>query len=148
MTTGTVSNGRKPTRAGNGRFLVGNPGGPGNPRLRRLAAAQDAVRRATRPADVRAVLDKLRDLALAGDTTAARLWLDRTLGRVESLPVELLPGSAPLPPTPPGPPVPNDGDLAEQLEQMAAAARELAARRALLDCDGAAELRPLPRMPA
>ncbi|MFY9344688.1 MAG: hypothetical protein WAT39_19505 [Planctomycetota bacterium] len=35
---------------------------------------------------MRALLDKLHALAMAGDTQAARLWLDRVLGRVREEP--------------------------------------------------------------
>jgi hypothetical protein len=71
-----------------GRFLHGNAIGKrgGNPQLRRLGAAQAAVRRATRPADVVKVLDKLRDAALAGDVAAAGVWLRRVLGREREAP--------------------------------------------------------------
>jgi hypothetical protein len=73
----TVSNGRN----GRGQFARGNPGGPGNPSVRRLGDLQAAVRDAVTPEKLREVLDKLQSMAMEGDVSAARLWLERVLGR-------------------------------------------------------------------
>ena len=74
------TNGSKRTRAQNGRFLPGNPGGPGNPFAGKVAKLREAGWRAVKPAEVRKVYRKLLDLALSGDVPAARLLLDRLLG--------------------------------------------------------------------
>ena len=69
-------------RDGAGRFLRGHGiRSPGNPRLRRLGALQEAVAEAITPAELTTVVQRLRDQALDGDTQAARLLLERCLGR-------------------------------------------------------------------
>ena len=68
-------------RDARGRFAHGNPGGPGNPALRRAAALQQAVRDAVTPKDLRAVLGKLVEQAKDGDHQAARIVLDRAVGK-------------------------------------------------------------------
>jgi hypothetical protein len=80
---GAGGGGRDPA---SGRFQIGNRAGRGRPDLRRAAALFAAVQRAARPRDVRAVLDKLRELALAGDVAAARAWLGRVVGREPDAP--------------------------------------------------------------
>lgn len=79
----------KPQRKPNGRFAKGWCGGPGNPRVARLGEHQQAVARAVTGDELAAVLRKLRDLALAGDTAAARVLLDRVLGRPRETPAGL-----------------------------------------------------------
>lgn len=76
-----VSNGENGERDAQGRFRAGNPGGPGNPQIRQLAAHQEAVRSALTPSDLKAVLKKLHGLALEGDVAAARVVLDRVVGK-------------------------------------------------------------------
>jgi hypothetical protein len=71
------TNGRLP----NGRFGVGNPGGPGNPQAKRVAALRRAMLKSVKPEDIEAVIVKLVELAKAGDTTAARELLDRVIGK-------------------------------------------------------------------
>jgi len=63
-----------------GRFVRGNKGGPGNPLARQVAALRFALTNAVTPADFRAIAKKLVSLAKAGDTTAARVLFDRTIG--------------------------------------------------------------------
>lgn len=106
-----------------GRFTRGNKAGKGNPHLARLADAQAEMRAAVRPGDVEAVLRKLHELALAGDTHAARIYLDRVLGRAETPPIELhhvALGDAPI-----GPPVPSDTDLLAGIARLTELSREL-----------------------
>jgi hypothetical protein len=66
----------------NGRFVPGHPGGPGRPRHCKPA---ETLRRAlldsVTPEQVRAVINKLYELALDGDVAAARCWLEHTTGR-------------------------------------------------------------------
>lgn len=69
-----------------GRFANGNPGGPGNPEGRRVAAFRRAFLKAVTPADVAAVVQVLIDRAKAGEAWAVREMLDRSLGRATSAP--------------------------------------------------------------
>lgn len=77
MTDSNGANGRDVR----GRFQKGCRPGPGNPAVRRIGEAQEAIRRAVTPIDIGSVLAKLRDQALAGDVAAAKVFLDRTLGK-------------------------------------------------------------------
>jgi hypothetical protein len=82
-------------RHDNGRFVSGNPGGPGRPRGCKPA---ETLRRAlfdsVTAEQVQAVIRKLRELALDGNVTAARCFLDHAVGR----PVQALELSAPASP--------------------------------------------------
>ncbi len=64
-----------------GRFVTGCAGCPGNPHLKHLASLQNAVREAVTPEALGRVLRKLVTLAQAGDVHAARVLLDRCLGK-------------------------------------------------------------------
>jgi hypothetical protein len=68
-------------REASGRFLKGNPGGPGNPYVKQVAALKASLYEALTPADIRAVMAKMRDEALAGSVAAARLLLEYSIGR-------------------------------------------------------------------
>ena len=88
--------GERPQRDSNGRFVKGNRGGPGNPRIRRQAEYLRAVRDAVRPDHLRLVLQRMVQLAVKdGNVCAARLIAERCLGPVsldpvgEGVPVEL-----------------------------------------------------------
>ncbi|MEI8372477.1 MAG: hypothetical protein WCJ35_06550 [Planctomycetota bacterium] len=70
-----------------GRFLPGNAGGPGNPLAKKANQLRAALSRAVTAADVRAIARKMIDLAKAGDTTAAKLVYDRSLGPCEAFDV-------------------------------------------------------------
>jgi hypothetical protein len=65
----------------NGRFLKGNPGGPGNPFVRQVAALKAALFEALTREDVGAVMRTMRDKALSGDVAAARLMLEYSVGK-------------------------------------------------------------------
>ena len=80
MSTIPTPNGRI-GRASNGRFAAGNPGGPGNPQAKRVAALRKALLKSVKPADVEAIVAKLVEAAKNGDTVAAREILDRTIGK-------------------------------------------------------------------
>lgn len=69
-------NGRRP----DGRFAPGNPGGPGNPQAAKVGQLRQAFFAAVSLADFRKVVKKLVAEALQGDTTAAKLLLERLLG--------------------------------------------------------------------
>lgn len=73
----------KPSERGpDGRFGPGNRAAAGarNPAARHAYELARAVREATSPEDVMAVLERLRAAALDGDTAAAALWLQRVAG--------------------------------------------------------------------
>lgn len=72
-----------------GRFAPGATPGPGREKGRR--EHRQALYDAVSPDDVARVVKTLRDLALAGDVAAARVLLDRLLGRPreEAAPVVL-----------------------------------------------------------
>ena len=79
-----------------GRFVPGNPGGPGNPNVRRLHEYQAAIRAAVTPERLMVLMRQLLKAALEGDVAAARVVLDRVLGRpsnpdetAEVVPVDL-----------------------------------------------------------
>ncbi len=83
-------------RDARGRFLPGNSGGPGNPRIRRQAEYQQAIRDAVKPEHLRLLMQKMIQLAVKdGDVNAARLVAERCLGRVnldpvgDGIPIEL-----------------------------------------------------------
>ncbi|MFO1078025.1 MAG: hypothetical protein U1E73_09935 [Planctomycetota bacterium] len=80
-----------------GRFVRGNPGGPGRPNRRR-AELRRAMEDATPTEHVIALLRKATRLGLDGDIAAIRLVLEQVCGRApeasteqEPLPVELSP---------------------------------------------------------
>ncbi len=79
-TTPPSANGTKRGRGRDGRFVQGNPGGPGNPFAGKVARLREAGWKAIKPAEIKAVYRKLLEMALAGDVPAARLLLDRLLG--------------------------------------------------------------------
>jgi hypothetical protein len=68
-------------RGPDGRYAEGNPGGPGNPFTRQVAALRQAAVAAITPDDVRAIVAKMAELALAGDVQAAKLVLAYALGK-------------------------------------------------------------------
>ncbi len=70
-------NGRDAT----GRFTTGNPGGPGNPHGRHVAALRLALLESVSDAQLKAIMGKLVKMALAGDVLAAREVLNRVVGR-------------------------------------------------------------------
>lgn len=77
------------SRGQDGRFLKGCEGGPGNPRVRRLGAYQQALHDAITPEALQAVVKTMLVKALAGNTDAARALLDRCLGKGRSPGVDL-----------------------------------------------------------
>ncbi|MBI4717157.1 MAG: hypothetical protein HY763_05075 [Planctomycetes bacterium] len=91
-----------------GRFAPGNAGGPGNPRARHSAALRRALLEAVSDDDIRLVVEKLVELAKAGDLAAIRELLDRTIGRPAPVsefdvpPVQITIGPDRVFPEPPG----------------------------------------------
>ena len=68
-------------RSSNGQFGVGNPGGPGNPHARRVAALRTALMDAVTNDDIRAVAKALVKRARTGEVPAIRELLDRLVGK-------------------------------------------------------------------
>jgi hypothetical protein len=64
-----------------GRFIYGNPGGPGNPFARQTAALRSALIRRLTVEQIEGIADKLIELALAGDVAAAKLVLQYGIGK-------------------------------------------------------------------
>jgi hypothetical protein len=64
-----------------GRFRAGNPGGFGNPYARQVAILRRELMQTTRPEDIRGIGLKLKDLALEGNVSAAKLLFSYTLGK-------------------------------------------------------------------
>jgi hypothetical protein len=63
-----------------GRFLPGNPGGPGNPVVKQVAAYRRALQAATPEDDFELVALQLIEQAKAGVPWAVREFLNRLLG--------------------------------------------------------------------
>ncbi len=70
-------------RGAGGRFTKGNPGGPGNPYVRRVANIRSVLMSAVSDDDLRAIVSTLVEKAKAGDVMAAREVLDRMLGKAK-----------------------------------------------------------------
>jgi hypothetical protein len=81
-----------------GRFLSGNPGGPGGARRRRSAELRRAAEEAVTPEHVQALIRKALRLGLEGNLAAMRLVFERVCGRTAEAPVESDPLSIQLPP--------------------------------------------------
>ncbi len=68
-------------RSTNGRFAKGNPGGPGNPFARQVAAMRQEFFAAVTGEDVAAIARVMIEKAKEGDVAAARIVLQYTLGK-------------------------------------------------------------------
>lgn len=64
-----------------GRFLPGCAGGPGNPRVRQLAAWREALTAAVKPSDVKKIITMLVREAKKGSIPAAVEVLNRIFGK-------------------------------------------------------------------
>lgn len=69
-----------------GRFLKGNPGGPGNPNARRAAALRKALCEAVTAEDMYKVGKVMLQKALEGDVQAAKFLASYVMGRPMSAP--------------------------------------------------------------
>jgi hypothetical protein len=69
-----------------GPFLPKNPGGPGNPYARGVAALRKAMQAAVTDDDIQAVTRALIEKAKKGDTAAARLVFQYALGKPQEAP--------------------------------------------------------------
>jgi hypothetical protein len=70
-----------PGKAGDGKYLKGNPGGPGNPYARRTAALRHAILDVVTPDEIRALAGRLLELAKEGDLAAAKLVMSYAVGK-------------------------------------------------------------------
>ena len=68
-----------------GRFTQGNPGGPGNPYTKQVAALRSALLAAVSEEDIREVVQALVREAKGGNVSAARELLGRVLGPPEAV---------------------------------------------------------------
>src|SRR5262245_25217627 len=82
----------------NGRFTLGNPGGPGNTGARRVAQLRRLRPSKISDEDAGAIMDKLIEMAKEGTLSAIKLVLDYTVGKPG--PVHLLSDPYEAPPTP------------------------------------------------
>src|SRR5262245_16842731 len=74
------------SRDGRGRFGPKNPGGPGNPFARQVAALRQVVLDAITAEDMQKIVRKLIELAADGNVAAARLLLSYALGKPQPVP--------------------------------------------------------------
>src|SRR5262245_11128901 len=73
--------GRDPWRDEHGRFLPGNPGGPGNPHVRELARLRAKWREMTPDVVFESLQGALLGKALAGHFPALKLYLEYMMGK-------------------------------------------------------------------
>lgn len=79
MSTLPTTNGRD----ANGRFVKGNPGGPGNPYAKRVARFRQILMEAVTEQDLYDLARKLVEKGKEGDVMATREVLDRLMGKPE-----------------------------------------------------------------
>jgi hypothetical protein len=77
----TKSNGRDK----HGRFIAGNRIAIGNPHAKRVAQLRSSLLKSVSRDDVKEIIRKMVELAKDGDPHAAKLVLDRCLGKSEAL---------------------------------------------------------------
>ncbi len=68
-------------RTARGRFARGNPGGPGNPHAKRVAALREALLSSINTKDMHDIAKALVSRAKTGEVAAIRELLDRLLGK-------------------------------------------------------------------
>src|SRR5262245_43627356 len=71
----------RPVRDANGRFVNGNPGGPGNPFARKVAALRKALIHFVTVDDMKHVAFILKEKAMGGDLVAIKLLFQYVLGK-------------------------------------------------------------------
>ena len=69
-----------------GRFVPGCPPGPGNPQVRRMHAYRTAISAEVTPERLGLLMRRLLKSALEGDSTAAKIVLERALGKPNATP--------------------------------------------------------------
>lgn len=75
-------------RDASGRFLKGNPGGPGDPAAGRRERLRHELLRAVTPRDIGQIASVLIDQARAGELAAARLLFEYTIGKAGTFDTE------------------------------------------------------------
>lgn len=65
-----------------GRFIKGCKGGPGNPFAKRVGELRSALFAESTIDDMRKVVRRLITMAQEGDVPAAKVWLERVLGKL------------------------------------------------------------------
>ncbi len=85
MTSQPSTNGDNGGRDTQGRFTKGNPGGPGNPYARRVAALRSALLETVTEAEIRELAGVLLQSAKGGDVSAARLLLGYVIGAAHAI---------------------------------------------------------------
>lgn len=73
-------------RDNRGRFVKGNPGGPGNPKMRSLTEQAKRIRALVTDEDLERVVRRLVELAEGGDAQACKLVLERLAGKAPQPP--------------------------------------------------------------
>lgn len=74
--------GDNPDRDAQGHFKPGHSvKSPGNPHWRKIAEHRKAIKEAISPKDIKDVIQKMRDMAKEGDVFAARVFLERCVGK-------------------------------------------------------------------
>jgi len=68
-----------------GRFVKGNPGGPGNPYSKQIAEFRRAIYRALTPEDIEAFVKRMYDLALQGNVVAIQFICRYCLGEPKGM---------------------------------------------------------------
>jgi len=68
-------------RSSEGRFIAGNPGGPGNPNARHCARMLALLRTSVSDEELVAIIRALLDKAVKGDTSAAKIILSYKIGK-------------------------------------------------------------------
>lgn len=82
------ANGANGYRDGLGRFIKGNPGGPGNPHAAMAMRHREAIAIAATPERTKAVMEALYLCATTngvGQVQAIKEWLQRTAGTPEAM---------------------------------------------------------------
>jgi hypothetical protein len=69
-----------------GRFTLGNPGGPGNPFARKVAALRQALIDSVTPQDLQEIASQLIAKAKEGNVQAAKLLLTYVIGKPQPAP--------------------------------------------------------------
>ncbi|MCG3136734.1 MAG: hypothetical protein HJJLKODD_00570 [Phycisphaerae bacterium] len=75
-------------RDSSGRFMPGNPGGPGNPYAQQVAAWRGVLVNTVKASDIKMVVQRLVKAAKNGESWAVRELLDRTLGKTLTTGIE------------------------------------------------------------
>jgi hypothetical protein len=67
-----------------GKFMAGNPGGPGNPYNRQIGMFKRAIQSATTPEEAKSLARKIYDMAMEGNLAAAKIYFTYTVGKPDN----------------------------------------------------------------